>query len=61
MNLSGISPTSSQVGPRLDERACLVSMGFALGSSVQIRPSQLNCLALLAKISTNHVICMWFP
>ena len=23
--------------------------------------TQLNCLALLAKISTNHVICMWCP
>jgi len=27
MNPSGICPTSSQVGPRLDERACRVSRG----------------------------------
>ncbi len=29
-----------------------------LDNSDGCRPSQLNCLALLAKISTNHVICI---
>ena len=38
-----------------------VSMGFALGACRSNRPSQLGLVSLLlAKISTNHVICMWF-
>ena len=47
------SPPTSEVCTSVPSTdACLVSMGFALGSSIQIRPTQLNSLPPLAKIST---------